>query len=517
MGTSIKAGVVARNAAANVLRGSAGALVAIVVPPFLTRSLSVEAFGIWGLVLQLSAYVCYLDLGIQIAVGRFVAHFEETKEFTRQDQMVSTALGVLTISAAVALLALAALTWQLPALFNEISPRLETDARLALILVGTSQAISLPCNVFNGIFIGLQRSEIPTSISICGKVAGGILIVAAAKSGLGLSGMAAGLAGTNVAAAIAQVWACRKIAPGIGVHISAISRDNAKELAGYCFSLSVWSFSMLLTAGFSTAIVGFLDYEALAYFTLALTLSNFVAGLQNAAFSALMPTAAALGARGDAERLGRMLLSSTRFGVILLLCSGIPFIISALPVLRAWAGPSYASPAAPLLQVLVAANIIRLTATPYAVLLIGTGQQRLVLVTPLVEGFTNLAVSLVAGLVLGAMGVALGGLVGAVVGVCCNFFYNMRRTTGVRFRIRQYLRNSLLKPLLIVSPLIPISFVASRLCSGSVLELALALLLPNLLLIPLIWWAGVDEQERSYLRMWFNEIGLFAGPSSTRR
>jgi hypothetical protein len=99
--------------------------------------------------------------------------------------------------------------------------------------------------------------------------------------------------------------------------------------------------------------------------------------------------------------------------------------------------------------------------TPYAVLLLGTGQQRLVIATPLIEGFTNLLVSLVASAFLGAKGVALGALVGAVVGVLCNLFYNMGRTKGVAFSIASYIKCGLLRPLIAACPLAAIGLAAN--------------------------------------------------------
>jgi hypothetical protein len=64
--------LIVKNASANLVRGSASAAVALVLPSFLTRSMSVDAFAAWSLVLQLSAYVGYLDLGIQTAIARLV-------------------------------------------------------------------------------------------------------------------------------------------------------------------------------------------------------------------------------------------------------------------------------------------------------------------------------------------------------------------------------------------------------------------------------------------------------------
>jgi O-antigen/teichoic acid export membrane protein len=84
-----------KNAFANLCRGGAAALVALLLPPFLTRILSKDAYGTWLLILQLSTYVSLLDFGIQTAVGRFVAHHNELGEFQERDGIVSTALAIL--------------------------------------------------------------------------------------------------------------------------------------------------------------------------------------------------------------------------------------------------------------------------------------------------------------------------------------------------------------------------------------------------------------------------------------
>ena len=47
---------IAKNASANVIRGGASAVVAIVLPHFLTRSLGVDRFAGWALMLQVAKH-----------------------------------------------------------------------------------------------------------------------------------------------------------------------------------------------------------------------------------------------------------------------------------------------------------------------------------------------------------------------------------------------------------------------------------------------------------------------------
>ena len=72
---------IATNSAANVTRIAVASLVSIFLPAYLTHHLPAETYGAWVLILQLSAYVGYLDLGVQTAVSRYIAEFEAKQDY----------------------------------------------------------------------------------------------------------------------------------------------------------------------------------------------------------------------------------------------------------------------------------------------------------------------------------------------------------------------------------------------------------------------------------------------------
>ena len=133
--------------------------------------------------------------------------------------------------------------------------------------------------------------------------------------------------------------------------------------------------------------------------------------------------------------------------------------------------------------------------------LIGTGQQRLVTMTPLLEDISNLVVSLIAGYLFGAIGVAIGTLVLGIVGVLGNFVYNMKRTVQIEFCIGDYLRDGLLRPLACALPLtaaiVTLSLYDSPVVRGYLL-IGTALVSTALLL----WRLGLVGSEREKLRSW---------------
>ena len=151
----------AKNAVANLGRGSAAAVVAVLLPPVLVRHMTPAAYAVWVLVLQTAGYVSYLNFGLQTAIGRYVAYANEKKDVEQRDSVFSTAFAGLCCAALISLVCLAVAILAAPVVFPSVPSPLIAPMRLALLLVGFSLAVELPASACNGVFIGMQRYEIP--------------------------------------------------------------------------------------------------------------------------------------------------------------------------------------------------------------------------------------------------------------------------------------------------------------------------------------------------------------------
>jgi O-antigen/teichoic acid export membrane protein len=297
--------------------------------------------------------------------------------------------------------------------------------RIAMLIVGASAVLGLPASAWNGVFVGLQRFEVPAITGTAAKLLSALGLIFAAISGRSVIFMAVVMAAANLLSYAVQFVVLRRIAPEVRFRRELITNSTIRELSGYCFSLTVWSFSMLLISGFDIVLVGRFQFAAVTPYAVSATLITFMAGVQNAIFGVIMPHAAELHARQNSVALGDLLVKTTKFGVLILLLTGLPLIVFASPIIRTWIGPQFAKAGGGILVVLVIANMVRLTGAPFASILVGTGQQRLIVISPLVEGFTNLFFSIVLGSRFGAIGVAWGTLMGALVAVLANVFYNL--------------------------------------------------------------------------------------------
>ena len=461
---------IAKNVFANICRIGVGALVSLSVPPFLIGILSKEAYGTWLLILQLSAYVSFLEFGIQTAVGRYVAHHNELGEFRERDRIVSTALAILTGLGLVAIVGIFILAGQLPHLFAGMPTKLYLDAQLALLFVGSSLAMALPFSVFGGIFIGLQRYDILALILGVSRLFGGVFIVLAAHTSHSIVTMAIALAITNIGAGLWQFLAARRVASDIQISIQGISKTTGVEIAGYCLSLTVWTIGMLLVSGLDTVVVGYFDYQSVVYYSLAASLTNFLLSIHTAIFGVIMPQAATIGATRDRDALGNLLVLTTRYGVIILIMTGLPLVFGARWFLTLWIGDSYADKTTLILQVMVIANCIRYVGAPYANIALAVGAQKQILLSPVAEALVNITISIILTAYYGVIGVVIGTLCGAFVSVGIHYGYSLKSTTQIKLKDKRLLIYAVAKPMISVFPAACLWLIYQQMNLSSFLE-----------------------------------------------
>ncbi len=461
---------VLKNVFANLCRGGAVALSMLLLPPFLARILSKDAYGAWLLILQLSTYVSLLDLGIQTVIGRFVAHYNEVEDLQKRDSIISSALAILTGSGLLAIGGIAILAWRLPYLFQEMPAALQQDSQLALLCIGGSLAISLPFSVFGAVFIGLQRYDIPAWIIGSTKLLSGVLVVLAAQSSRSIVFMAVMVGITNLAAGFWQFFAYKKMTSGYRLSPAIVSKKSLLEVADSCLSLSVSTLGLLIVSGLDTTIIGYFDYKSIPYYALAATLTNFVFGISISILNTVIPVASSISAREDPVSLGKLLISTTRYAVAILIATNLPMILLSKTVIGIWVGADYAAPTSHLFELLVAANFVRQIGSPYFMIAIGCGEHRKVILSPLLEAIINLSFSLLLTARIGADGVAIGTFVGGFVSVIMHLTYNLPRTKKIFLPNRSELVVTVIKPIILAVVPTTLLFILSNYYGHNSLE-----------------------------------------------
>ena len=159
-----------KGSASNLLRVALSMLLALILPRLLVHRLSPAEYSAWVLILQISAYISLLDLGLQTAVGKLVAEYDAAGDRFACCRTLSSSVSILCASAAVGAVVVAFVAWQVPQLFHQMPAGLIGDVRGGILVVGISSVIALPFGAFLAAFTGLQSYGFPTALSTVSRV-----------------------------------------------------------------------------------------------------------------------------------------------------------------------------------------------------------------------------------------------------------------------------------------------------------------------------------------------------------
>jgi O-antigen/teichoic acid export membrane protein len=460
----------------------------------------VATYSAWVLILQLAAYVSYLDLGIQTGVSKFVAEFDARGDLEAAGHHASAGLLLMIGGGALGLALTGLLAWTVPQLFATMPANLYQDVRVSLLLIGSSLAFGLVCAVYSAVFLGLQRYWIPTTITIINRAsfAASVITVVALHGNLRTMGLAAAF--VNVATGLMQISAWRKRVSYVRVSLAGLRYRIVQKVARFCSVQSIWLMAMLCITGLDITIVGHYDYGQTAYYSIATLPTNFVILIMSAMLGPIMPASSAMSTQRSPSEMGVLLIRATRYTALLLLLTGLPLIVFGFPILRIWVGPQYAANTVGYLRVLIFANVIRNLGAPYATMTIATDRQEAATATGISEAIVNLGSSIYFVRHMGAIGVALGTVLGAFVSIVLHFTISMHLThNSLAISRSQLLLKGMLRPLVIAVPSLVLApfwwrapalrFTPQLLVVWSTVTLAFA------------WYIGLNREEREHLEL----------------
>jgi len=451
------------------------------------------------LLLQVAAYVAIFDSGMQMAVARFVARAEGLRDRRYLARLLSSASAVLGAGSLATMLLTALASWRFNYLFRDIPHSILPNAREALLVIGLSVALTLPFSVMAGLFAGLQRNEINAFAGSLGKFTGALGTAWAAYSHKGLLVMAIWTGLGSVAQCLTYVICWQKEVKGNLLRPTYVDGGMIREFLFFCSAMFVSQFSVILISGLDIPIVVAFDFRSTAYYAVAATLSNALAVPHGAIVSTLMPVAAGMSSDEKPDRMGEVLLKTTRFGTVVLCLITLPLLVGMPLFLRVWVGPDYAIHTLGLAEILVIAQFIRLTMLPYVMVGYAAGQFHRMLASPLSEAIVNLLFSLALVRIIGAHGVAIGTLIGAVVSVVVHLSVSLPRTDCVFVSRKQLVWRGILTPIFYTLPLFFVALGFTRWVSLPFLQVPL-ILTAELVLLSLFWNFTFNTGDREQLK-----------------
>lgn len=473
----VKDGSVARNASSSYLFRLVYGLIVLLLTPYLFRRLGVAGFGTYSVIFAIATVFDGLQSSYSTGVAKIVAELRGggRRRELLEAHTTATAFSVVLGAAVVALCLAIAL------LGDGLSPPAFLRAfQVGMIALGAVTLVRFVCSAYAATMLGYQRYDLFNTARLAAAIWLGVATVAAVEAGAGLEGAVLALASSLLVEAVLFAWLMRRMDSSLPLrpHLGdAASRRRIASFSSYVLladaAISVIRLQPVMIAAVKSAATA-------APFSAAVKLQT---ALQSAVFpfiDLLIPMVSELQSRGRAEEIARRLGLGTRAALQITLPLAAGIALFAEDIVSLWLGPDAPAVTGEIIVILMAGQVVALTATPAAKVLVGLGRVRVTAALLAIQGASNLALTI--GLVYGygALGAAIALLISGclfspvMVALACR----AAQLSGGRF-LRQSLWPALasslpgLAAMVVVFAVLPES--ASRLTLGIAVGVAISL------------------------------------------
>jgi O-antigen/teichoic acid export membrane protein len=374
--------------------------------PFLISHLGEHSYGLWMAIGSVTANYFLLDVGLASAVTRNVAGALASNDSRTANRVISTALGIYTLIAAIVVVITIILTAFVPLMLAHDHEAV--DVRHALLLTGLTLAFHFPFNAFSGIVQARARYDLLTLAQVVTLVVQTAATVMAVRAGYGIVALAYIGLGCAVLSNMLYVIVARHLFAEMSIRRDLMDRVTAKGLFGY----SVWSFVAQLADqtrnGINPLVVGWLqNAAAITHFSVGSRLVDYALQLLYRATNLTTPVLTSLLAQGRKDDAQAAVTLIFRINLTLAIFSAGMFVALVHPFLDRWMGPGY-DLSASVAIILILAKAVEFSLSPLDSLLYAAAKHKYLSLLLLVDGVFNVGLSLALGARYGLIGVALG-------------------------------------------------------------------------------------------------------------
>jgi O-antigen/teichoic acid export membrane protein len=363
------------NMAWNWAGAVAETVTAFIVAPLLVGVLGEADYGYWILLGSVAGYMALMDLGVRGSVGRYIAYYRAKGDIValrgvvRSGVMLSGAAGLIILVLAVGLDPV------FMRMFN-VPPEATPQMRLALWLVVTNLAVSLPLNVFDALLWGAERFDRLNQISIPAAVLRLAASYWVVSAGFGLVGLAAALLILSLLVAAAKAVAALQVEPTAFSWGRGVTPGMARILFRYGLPLFVLTVTRMTRLQLIPATVGWvLGPTRVTHYSLSRRLVDYGDSFVYAFTGVVTPTFALLQAKGESEKaISLFTLGGRLSGALGMLFAGFALSLGG-PFLALWLGPQWAAYTS-LLCVMTLGEVIPISQSATANMLVGMARHR---------------------------------------------------------------------------------------------------------------------------------------------
>ena len=441
---------IVKNVSSNWFSLGINVVVGFLLTPFILRRLGDTANGLWIMIGFVTGYYGLFDLGIRSSIVRYVSKFAATGDREDLAKLINTSLFAYSCIGLASMLVTLLVAGNIEHVFR-IAPEFLPTARRLLLIVGGAVAVGFPVGIFGGFLDGLQKFYILSWTNIVTALLRAALIVAALTHGYGLLTVALITVSLPLAAAILNGFLALRLCP-VPFGAKYVDRATFRQIANY----SSVTF-MIMVAGrlkFKTdelVIGAFLSAAAVTYFSIGGRIVDYAGQVVTVMAQIFVPMSSQSEARGDMTRLRKIFLLGNRVCGFTIFPICVILLILGKSVIEAWVGQKYVATSYPVLVIMILCSTLWWAQGASGRILFGMSKHGTWAIVTLIEGVSNLTLSILLVRPYGIIGESLGTAIPLACSTLLFMPQHLCKTLDVR--LRTFVRESYTLPFLLCVPL----------------------------------------------------------------
>lgn len=336
-----------RNLTSGWLLLAAEVVVGFALTPLVVTRLGAAPYGVWALMLSVIGYMGLIDVGIRGSVGRYVNHYLALADRRALDEVVGTAnvvLSFLSLLAGGAALVLAA---HFESVFPKTPAALVDDVRICLPILAVGLWLQFMTSIQGNLLSAKEAGYLGNQLNLAVLVLRAGATVWILLQGLGLPALVVVTVGANALSLILTIAVTRRHFGDAMPRLVLYSSARLREMWRYGIAAFASRTASTLATD-SAPLIGMwtLGPEAVAVYSVAMTLTQYARRLIDQAGTAIFPSVMKAGAIKDLPSLRSVFVRfmNVSFAVGSLVFVGM--MVFSYGFIGLWVGPEYQGGAA---------------------------------------------------------------------------------------------------------------------------------------------------------------------------
>jgi len=401
-----RGGLVLRGSLLNAVLLFSNIAVSLYMMPFVVHALGDRWYGMWTLVATFMGYYGYLDFGLSVATQRFIAGAIGKQDHEEVSRLLTTALGIFAVLAAITLLVTLVVVWSAPYFFTDVAEI--WTFRVVFTILGLSVAINFPVAAFNGLLTGNLRYDVATYIELGKLTIRTGLILYFIGAGYSIIALALIVLCVDVGGNVLKLGVMRRMFNQVGIRRLYFTRERLPELFNYGAKTFVNQLANLLQLKMDAPIIAaFINLSTVTLFNVGGQLVYYFRNLVINLTGVMVPVFAQFHATQNKKAIRHAYFFTSKLCTALSLLVGGAIIAFGKDFINLWMGSAYVQAYAVLL-VLMIPTILYVSQQPALAVIYGLGEMGVLANASILVALVNIVMCIGLAGPLGMVGVALG-------------------------------------------------------------------------------------------------------------